>query len=243
MKRIGILAAAGAAILLGGHAASAGNVANAFAIEPGTYTVGARLLFDYQPDCKSAWFRDIDVVNVWEMVVSEKPNGSSQVDFQPLSTPTIMMDGPFAGYGIALDFSLHQLSNGLFKGAQGNLSFYTPTGELWDPDGNARNGVSEKINTRWNGQFGADGVYAIGQTRSSNFFRWKAHDIVTFVDPGNYSLETGLFWNEYAAMPYDGNQANNINFTLTDASAVPEPASLLLIGASLAGLVGLRRKK
>lgn len=243
MRRIGILVAAGAAVLLGNHVASASNVSNAFAIEPGTYTVGARMLFDYKPDCKSDWIKDIDVVNVWEMVVSEKPNGKSHVEFQSLSTPTTMVEGPFAGYEIALDFSLKQRGNGLFKGTQGDLSFYSPDGAIWDPDGNANNGVSEKFNTNWNGQFGEDGVYAISQTGASNFFRWTAHDIVTFVEPGEYNVETGLFWNEYSFMQDDGNPNNNISFFIPNASAVPEPASMLLVGSGVAGLVGLRRRR
>lgn len=222
-------------------------VVHAFTMEAGTYTVAGRMLFDYQASAKADWVRNIDVVNVWQMVVTENPDGSSHVDFHTLATTmgTLpMMDGPFAGYRAAFDFSLDQLGNGNFRGTGGALSFYTPMGNVWDPDGNARNGDSEKFNTTWNGLFGDAGVYAISKTRSNNFFKWEAHDIVTFVDPGNYSLETGLFWNEYDAMQNDDDPGNDIIFSIPNgATAVPAPTSLLLIGAGLAGVVGLRRKK
>ncbi len=217
-----------------------------FAMDAGTYTVGARMLFDYRPDCQSDWIRDIDVVNVWEMEVATQTNGRSQVSFTSLHSLGLipLQDGPFSGYSLSLDFSLSQRGDGSFRGTSGLLTFYDPAGNVWDPDGNAKNGTAEKFNTSWNGQFGTSGVYGIKQTAASNFFRWKAHDIVTFVEPGTYPVETGPVWNEYGSMPDDGNPNNNISFVIPGAaSAVPEPGSMLLVGGGLLGLAGFRGRK
>lgn len=251
MKYLQVLLTALAVIFCSNFTAIAGSISSdsrpisPFILEPGTYTMGARLLFDYKPDCKSDWIRDIDVVNVWEMVVSENPNGRSHVAFNSMPSYGLlpMQDGPFAGYRVSLDFSLDQLGNGKFKGTGGVLSFYSPDGEQWDPDGNAKNGTGEKFRTKWNGQFGADGEYAMKKSGAGNFYRWMAHDIVTFVEPGAYSVETGLFWNEQNAMLDDGNPNNNISFVIPSAAAtVPEPASMALIGSSLVVLAGFGRK-
>lgn len=239
MRKIGILAVAGAAILMGGQAAGASTVPESFNMEPGTYTVAARMLFDYQASEGGAVVSDIDVVNVWELVVTKKANGYSHVEFNAMSTPQqspVMLEGPLSGYRATFNFSLDQLGRDYFLGSGGVLSFYPSAGQ--DPIDS-----SEIFSTFWNGKFGADGFYAISQTLDSNFYSWTAHDIVTFMTPGQYSLETGSFWNQVVPMADDGNPENNINFAIASASSVPEPASLLLIGAGLTGLVGLRRKQ
>lgn len=236
VKQIGILAVAGAAVLLGGHAAGASIVAESFTTEPGSYTVAARMLFDYQVSAGDLVVKDIDVVNVWQMVVSKNPNGGSHVVFTstPQDSPA-MQEGPLSGYQATLNFSLDQLGRDFFIGNGGVLSFSPPNDE-------AEIVSSEMFNTFWNGKFDAEGVYVISQPFDSNFYSWTAHDIVIFMDPGDYSLETGLFWKEYSAMGEDGNPNNNINFTIAAASPVPAPTSVLLIGYGLLGLLGLRRQ-
>lgn len=212
---------------------------------PGTYTVAGRMLFDYSPTT-GVWYKDIDVVNVWDLEVIQLTTGKTTVKFQTVFTvqdALPMVDGPFATYRAAFNFSLTELGNGNFSGSDGALTFYKPDGTVYDPDNNSSNGTSEHFTTDRNGEFGATGVYSMNNTKAANFKAWAAHDIVTFVTPGAYSLESGLFWNNYAAMPSDGIAANNINFAIPGASSVPEPASLLLIGAGLTGLVGLRRKQ
>ncbi len=218
--------------------------AGASTLAPGNYTVAGRMVFDYTAK-NTTKYLGIDVVNIWNLEVINLTPDKTTYKFQTVFTVSDalpMVEAPMEGFRAAFNFSLTQVGNGSFSGQDGALTFYLPNSNtVWDPDNNASNGTSEKFNTSWNGLFGSAGIYEMKQTGSSSFKSWTVRDIMTFVEPGSYSLETK---NGYAWNGDDGDSANNLNFVIPGPSTVvPEPASMLLIGSGLAGLVGLRRRK
>jgi len=174
---------------------------------------------------------DGDHTTGWSATEPDCWNASNQVGVQ---------DNPQSGA-----WNLHNYNDGGMK-QEVNITggeSYRLTGYAWVPSGS--------VETSWGSYIGVKFLRANGSTALTKTINMKAltRDQYNLGDTGvlvapTAAVKARIMFGTYGSLPDYAvpgeSDFDNFNF---DVAAVPEPASLLLLGSGLIGLVGFKRKK
>jgi len=174
---------------------------------------------------------DGDHTTGWSATEPDGWNASNQVGVQ---------DNPQSGA-----WNLHNYNDGGMK-QEVNITggeSYRLTGYAWVPSGS--------VETSWGSYIGVKFLRANGSTALTKTINMKAltRDQYNLGDTGvlvapTAAVKARIMFGTYGSLPDYAvpgeSDFDNFNF---DVAAVPEPASLLLLGSGLIGLVGFKRKK
>lgn len=159
---------------------------------------------------------------------------SGSVGIDSLNISPAMVGSPFTAQTFLSDFSaepalqnflVNYISSGIF--GSGSCSASPMAGQLCTPSGSP-------FNFQNNPGGGSTLSFALSGVTSDGDSAWDATFTSQFTTPYQTQLAADSFSNSYSA---------NFTVTPTAATSVPEPITLSLFGAGLAGAVAMRRRK